>query len=149
MTYETIILEKKENIATITLNRPEKLNALTPLFARLFFTFSAENRSSGFRPVIFCGSVRKTMSAPASASAYCFSKMRRLLVFERGSKAASMRFFVNLCLIAVMVSETSVGWCAKSSITVTLPKKAVSCLRLTPAKFLRARLRISKSSPSR
>ena len=30
MEYETIILKKEEHIATITLNRPEKLNAMTP-----------------------------------------------------------------------------------------------------------------------
>ena len=30
MNYETIILQKEEGIATITLNRPDKLNSLTP-----------------------------------------------------------------------------------------------------------------------
>lgn len=28
MNYQHIILERKENIATLTLNRPEKLNAI-------------------------------------------------------------------------------------------------------------------------
>ena len=30
MSYETIILEKNDNIATITLNRPDRLNAISP-----------------------------------------------------------------------------------------------------------------------
>lgn len=30
MDYETIILQKKDNIATLTLNRPERLNAISP-----------------------------------------------------------------------------------------------------------------------
>lgn len=30
MNYQAIILDKKENVATITLNRPEKMNAITP-----------------------------------------------------------------------------------------------------------------------
>ncbi len=30
MDYQTIILDKEEHIATITLNRPERLNAITP-----------------------------------------------------------------------------------------------------------------------
>ena len=33
MNYQTIILEKKEGIATITLNRPHRLNALDPVMA--------------------------------------------------------------------------------------------------------------------
>ena len=33
MKYETILYEKTENSALITLNRPEKLNAWTPMMA--------------------------------------------------------------------------------------------------------------------
>lgn len=34
MNYQSIILEKKENIATITLNRPERMNAITDQMTR-------------------------------------------------------------------------------------------------------------------
>lgn len=34
MAWETLLLEKKENIGIITLNRPEKMNTMTPLFIK-------------------------------------------------------------------------------------------------------------------
>ncbi len=57
--YETIILEKQENIATITLNRPEKLNALNDKLAEeLIDVFSVVDRDDDVRVVVITGAGR-------------------------------------------------------------------------------------------
>lgn len=59
MKYQTITLEKKGNIATITLNRPEKLNILTPQMGEeLVDVFGAVDRDEETRVVIIAGAGR-------------------------------------------------------------------------------------------
>ena len=59
MTYETITLEKKGNIATITLNRPEKLNALNlKMGEELLDVFNVVAQDNDARVVIITGAGR-------------------------------------------------------------------------------------------
>lgn len=58
MTYETIRLEFAENVATLTLNRPDRLNALTPqLFAEALAAID-EAVAKGARALILTGEGR-------------------------------------------------------------------------------------------
>ena len=59
MEYQTIILEKSNNIATITLNRPDRLNALTNRMAdELSDAFTSAVRDDETRVVIITGAGR-------------------------------------------------------------------------------------------
>ena len=59
MGYETITLETDDAIATITLNRPQRLNAWTPAMgAELLDAFRAVDRDPAVRVVIFTGAGR-------------------------------------------------------------------------------------------
>ena len=59
MGYETIILEKKENIATLTFNRPEKLNALNDKMGEeLIDAFSVVDKDDDVKVVIVTGAGR-------------------------------------------------------------------------------------------
>ena len=65
MKYETISLEKKETIATITLNRPEKLNAFNPkMQEELLDVFAAVEQDNEVRVVVITG-VGRAFSAGA------------------------------------------------------------------------------------
>ena len=59
MEYRTIALEKKNNIATVTLNRPEKLNALNPqMFAELVHVFRRVSQDDEIRVLVITGAGR-------------------------------------------------------------------------------------------
>src|SRR5271169_5527175 len=59
MGYETIILEKRDSMGIITLNRPQRLNAWTPLMgAELADAFRAVDRDPSVRVAVLTGSGR-------------------------------------------------------------------------------------------
>jgi enoyl-CoA hydratase/carnithine racemase len=59
MAFETILLEKSDGIATVTLNRPRRLNAWTPVMgSELLAAFRDADRDPSVRVVIFTGAGR-------------------------------------------------------------------------------------------
>lgn len=59
MEYQTIVLEKKDNISTLTLNRPEKLNALSPqMMAELVHALRDVSRDNETRVLVITGAGR-------------------------------------------------------------------------------------------
>ena len=48
MPYETIVITQNESIATLTLNRPERLNAITRLMVRELIAALAELEQDGW-----------------------------------------------------------------------------------------------------
>src|SRR5260370_15442560 len=59
MAYEQIIYEVADNIATITLNRPEKLNAFTgTMMNEMIDAFDKADADDNVRPIIVTGAGR-------------------------------------------------------------------------------------------
>ena len=59
MEYQTILLEKKDNIAFLTLNRPEKLNALSPqMMVELVHAFRKVSQDDEIRVLVITGAGR-------------------------------------------------------------------------------------------
>src|SRR5215475_9327245 len=59
MDFETIRFEKTTGVATITLNRPERLNAWTPVMGReLILAFRAADRDPEIRALVLTGAGR-------------------------------------------------------------------------------------------
>jgi enoyl-CoA hydratase/carnithine racemase len=59
MAHETILVDKRDGIATITLNRPDRLNAWTPVMgAELLDAFRDADRDRAVRVVLFTGAGR-------------------------------------------------------------------------------------------
>ncbi len=65
MAYKEILTELSENILTVTLNRPEKLNAFTAtMMNELIDAFRAANADDAVRCIIVTGAGRASAPAP-------------------------------------------------------------------------------------
>jgi len=59
MTYETILLDKKDHVTTVTLNRPDRLNALNMQMAdELHDALATEDRDDDTRVIVITGAGR-------------------------------------------------------------------------------------------
>jgi enoyl-CoA hydratase/carnithine racemase len=66
MAYETITVEVADEIATVTLNRPEKLNTWTPVMgAELHQAFDAIDRDASIRVAVWTGAGERAFCAGA------------------------------------------------------------------------------------
>jgi enoyl-CoA hydratase len=66
MSYETILLERKDRVATVTLNRPGVLNAQnTPMRRELMDAFAALRQDEDVRAIIVTGAGERAFSAGA------------------------------------------------------------------------------------
>lgn len=72
MNYENILIDREEKIATITINRPESLNALnTQTIAELSDAFTVLNNELEIRVILLTGSGEKSFVAGADIKEFC------------------------------------------------------------------------------
>ena len=104
MAYEQIIYEVADNIATITLNRPEKLNAFTGIMMNeMIDAFDKADADDNVRAIIVTGAGRAfcagadlsagpqdvRLDARGSAGAPCRDQIRRQRRLEQRSEFAT------------------------------------------------------------
>lgn len=71
MTYENVILESRDGIATITINRPTKLNALNKAtINELHYAFKEADEDSEVKAIIITGSGEKAFVAGADINEF-------------------------------------------------------------------------------
>ena len=64
MTYQTLLYEKADGVATVILNRPDKLNALnSTVYNELYAVFEAAESDPEVGAIILTGSGEKSFAA--------------------------------------------------------------------------------------
>ncbi|MEE9401413.1 MAG: enoyl-CoA hydratase/isomerase family protein [Dehalococcoidia bacterium] len=92
MEFETILLDKKDQIATITFNRPEKMNAASPeVFSELDAALTDIEQDDDIRVVILTGS-GEAFSAGADVGKFEFDKTIKGIEFIENVARPFMHF---------------------------------------------------------
>ena len=121
MTYEQILYEAGEGVLTITLHRPEKLNAFTPTMMReLIDAFDRADADDGVRAVIVTGAGRAFCAgADLSGGGGTFDNTARdtLETHRDGGGLVALRIFESKKPVIAAINGPAVG----VGITMTLP----------------------------
>ncbi len=116
MNYETILFEKKSNYAIITLNRPDKLNALNKqLFDELNDAIQKIELDSEIYALILTGTGEKAFAAGADIKELNESDGLSGKIFsEYGSKVMARLEYLNIPVIAAVNGFALGGGCELS-----------------------------------
>ena len=124
MAYEEIIYEVSEQIATITLNRPDKLNAFTNrMLKEIIAAFDESDADDNVRAVIVTGSGRAFCAgADLSGGGETFAKggsdvKAKTGVMRDGGGLVSLRIFESKKPVIGAINGAAVG----VGVTMTLP----------------------------
>ena len=124
MTYEEIIYEVSEQIATITLNRPDKLNSFTNrMLKEIIAAFDESDADDNVRAVIVTGSGRAFCAgADLSGGGETFAKggsdvKAKTGVMRDGGGLVSLRIFESKKPVIGAINGAAVG----VGVTMTLP----------------------------
>src|SRR5438128_5322281 len=120
MTYEQILYEAGEGVLTITLHRPEKLNAFTPTMMReLIDAFDRADADDGVRAVIVTGAGRAFCAgADLSGGGTTFDRPGDGPEAHRdGGGVVTLRIFDMKKPVIAAINGAAVGF----GITLTLP----------------------------
>jgi enoyl-CoA hydratase len=86
--YQTILVEKKDGLATVTFNRPKVMNAMNPtVIAELRAAFDDVRRDPGLRGAIVTGAGDKAFAAGADLSSTAEQSTLQAQEFMRAGKS--------------------------------------------------------------
>ena len=121
MAYEQILYEAADGVLTITLHRPEKLNAFTPTMLReLIDAFDRADADDGVRAVVVTGAGRAFCAgADLSGGGETFDNTARdtLETHRDGGGLVALRIFESKKPVIAAINGPAVG----VGITMTLP----------------------------
>jgi len=96
LTYETLLLEKQPGVGIITLNRPERLNALNfALFVELDQALTQFEQDDEVKAIIITGAGDRAFSA--GADIHEMSQQSETQLQERGSRGADWVWHLAAC----------------------------------------------------
>ena len=113
MTYETLLYEKADGIATVTINRPESLNALNfKVYAELYEVFGEIETDNEVRVVILTGSGEKAFVAGSDITEMAPQSSRGIASFVDIARQASDRiYYLGKPVIAAINGYALGGGC--------------------------------------
>jgi len=121
MNYEELEYEVADGVLTITLHRPDKLNAFTPTMCReLIDAFDQADRDDAVRAVIVTGAGRGFCAgADLSSGGSTFDNTRRDTIGDHrdGGGLVSLRIYESIKPVIAAINGPAVG----VGITMTLP----------------------------